>query len=666
MKTSAIGSGSGFTKTDLGGNLAFGTNLKLGPLANNGGPTLTQLPAGDSPLVDTGSNPASLSSDQRGAGFQRVIGALADIGSTEVLSLVVRNTTNSGLGSLRQTIFHADTHPGHDQITFDPTVFGVVPRTIVLTSDNFIHEETTISGPGASLLTIDGNTLRIFNTSFAPAGALISLSGMTLTGGEGSSGGAIIGDDEHLVLDSCVLTGNTATSGNGGAVFMGQTGVVNATKCSFTNNSAPNNGGAICAYRVVCQACTISGNSALIGGGVAVVSFSSTNVFSLFIDQCTISDNSAGLRGAGIALGGGFGAPTIRNSTISGNSTSNGGAISLNASAGTLIVQNCTITTNNASQTGGAIHIASGPIQLESCIMAQNSSPSGADLSFNTQSNVSANNTIVSVADDGQFLLVGTGNSTGTKAAPFNAKLGPLADNGGPTLTHRLLPGSPAIDAGNNKAGSVTDQRGYARVVGPAADIGAVEIQPPPCVVGKTVTINGGAAQRSRVTSVRIDFDQVVTLPANPSDAIELKRQSDNSVVVTEPVVANDTATHVTLVFLATSSESGSLADGRYTLTVFASKVLGEGGQLDGNCDGTGGDDFVLASATAPNPPTNIFRFFGDLDGDGDVDASNFLAFRDVFLGIMPYNAALDFDGSDSVDAADFLQFRNRFLLGGI
>src|SRR5262249_60190207 len=114
-----------------------------------------------------------------------------------------------------------------------------------------------------------------------------------------------------------------------------------------------------------------------------------------------------------------------------------------------------------------------------------------------------------------------------------------------------------------------------------------------------------------------------------------------------------NTATRVTLTFHGALSDLGSLEDGRYTLTVIASQVSNANGNLDGNGDGTAGDDYVLASDAAPNPPTNIFRFFGDLDGDGDADAANFLAFRDVFLGITPYNAALDFDGSGSVDAAD-------------
>src|SRR5262249_45018394 len=106
--------------------------------------------------------------------------------------------------------------------------------------------------------------------------------------------------------------------------------------------------------------------------------------------------------------------------------------------------------------------------------------------------------------------------------------------------------------------------------------------------------------------------------------------------------------------------------DGRYTLTIDATQVSNANGNLDGNNDGAGGDNYVLASDAAPNAPTNIFRFFGDINGDGDTDAANFIVFRDVFLGNTPYNAALDFNGSGSVDAADFLEFRDRYLLGSI
>jgi len=57
--------------------------------------------------------------------------------------------------------------------------------------------------------------------------------------------------------------------------------------------------------------------------------------------------------------------------------------------------------------------------------------------------------------------------------------LAPLADNGGPTLTHALLAGSPAIDAGDNFFALPTDQRGVARIAGPQTDIGAFELEQP-------------------------------------------------------------------------------------------------------------------------------------------------------------------------------------------
>src|SRR5262249_31808385 len=110
----------------------------------------------------------------------------------------------------------------------------------------------------------------------------------------------------------------------------------------------------------------------------------------------------------------------------------------------------------------------------------------------------------------------------------------------------------------------------------------------------------------------------------------------------------------------------GSLADGRYSLTIVASKVTVAGVPLDGNCDGIDGDDFVFAGPAAPNPPGGIFRFFGDADGNGDVNATDFLTFSDACVGFAPYDPAIDFDNSGSVDAADFLQFRGRYLLGGI
>jgi hypothetical protein len=187
-------------------------------------------------------------------------------------------------------------------------------------------------------------------------------------------------------------------------------------------------------------------------------------------------------------------------------------------------------------------------------------------------------------------------------------------------------------------------------------DIGAFELQRPPCLVGNTVTINAGAAQRSRVTSVKVDFDQIVTLPVNAADAFQLKRQNDGLLVALIANVTTDSATHVELTFAGALSEFGSLADGRYTLTVFAAKVTNSYGSLDGDCNSVGGDDFVLTSSGT----TGVFRLFGDGNGDGAVTSPDFAMFRSVFGVAGP---TFDFDNNGVVNSNDFAEFRKRFGL---
>jgi len=186
-------------------------------------------------------------------------------------------------------------------------------------------------------------------------------------------------------------------------------------------------------------------------------------------------------------------------------------------------------------------------------------------------------------------------------------------------------------------------------------NFGQTQTQPPRVA---NVIINNGDAQRSRVTQVRVDFDQLVTFTGSPEAAFQLKRQSDNAIVGLSAAVTNTTTTSVTLTFTGAVSEATSLADGRYTLTVLANQVANGPRQLDGNANGIAGDDYVLAAAGSP--PTGIFRLFGDADGDGDVDAADFGAFRAGFA--TPQAVAIfDADNDGDVDAADFGAFRMRF-----
>ncbi len=183
-----------------------------------------------------------------------------------------------------------------------------------------------------------------------------------------------------------------------------------------------------------------------------------------------------------------------------------------------------------------------------------------------------------------------------------------------------------------------------------------------PPVEVSSVIVSGGAVQRSRVTSLEVNFDQLVTLPVNPAAAFQLTRQSDGATVGLATTVNNSGAgTKVTLTFISGAVDSGSLADGRFTLRILANSVSNANGTLDGNASGTSqgspNDDYVVVGTPVGGP--KLFRLFGDSDGSGMIDAKDFVGFRIVFGSS---SAAFDFDNDGAVSANDFLQFRFRFL----
>ncbi|MBX7104101.1 MAG: hypothetical protein K1X57_08460 [Gemmataceae bacterium] len=647
---SAVGvPGVGGLIADATSNALVGQNFKLGALANNGGTTQTILPAFDSPVRDNGSNPAGLTLDQRGQ--PRISSARADIGAVELPpDFVVRNTADSGAGSLRQQIIDANTVVGSNTVTFDSAFFAS-PRTITLAGTPMtISENVTIAGPGASLATIDAAGL---SRALTISGGLnVTISDLTLTGGRDSGGAIIRSGNGTLTLNSMAITGNTVVPGAGSPIsVIGGSVVVNDS--TLTGNSGAFGGtiGVYPAGSLVLNRTTVSGNTAQFrGGGIYVMG-------TVSIANSTISGNQTVDKSVG--EGGGLclnltGSAAIRNSTISSNIAAGyGGGVAFIFGAGVLAVDNSTVA-NNSGKNGGGFGRASGNSTLagQSSIISSNSSSFGAP-------DISIGGT-VTLADCllGSSSGIGTLNALGTTSSLIGlpAKLGPLASNGGATLTHALLPGSPAINNGNNSGALVTDQRGgnFARVVGAKTDIGAFESELAPSVA--SVVINGGTSQRSRVTQIEVNFDQVVTFAGTPAGAFQLTRQLGGTTVGLSAVVANTTTTKVTLTFLAGSAvESKSLADGRYTLVIDNTKVSAGGKALDGNTDGNTGGNYTLVG----QPPNGLFRLFGDTDGNGTVDSADFLAFRLAFLSTSP---AFDFDGNGSVDSGDFLQFRLRFL----
>jgi hypothetical protein len=428
-----------------------------------------------------------------------------------------------------------------DTITFSVT------GTIILSSALLnLNSNMTIAGPGSSLLTIQRSTAA-GTPSFAiftPSAATVTISGVTITNGRNG-----IQNGGNLTLLRSVVTGNLGT---GGGISNGGTLTIDSS--SITNNTSTTNGGGI----FNTNALTIINSS--ISGNVAATSGSSGGngggIFhlgtSLNIINSTISGNRSG-DGIGGGANGGFGGglynintATLTNVTVSGNSTGGpndrpggGGGIS---NPGTLTLINCTIANNqtgtgapgaiNGYGTGGGV-ATGGTVTLKNTIAANNTVAGGADGPDLFGTFVSNDYNLIGSTAGATF----TGTTT-HNVLNQNPNLGPLANNGGLTLTHALLAGSPAIDAADNCVTQtahcgdpkipqlITDQRGVSRLVdGPDADttatvdIGAYETQGPLSSLSDA-TINED-------TQLLVGFD-----PGDTSTIASVTATSSNSIVV--------------------------------------------------------------------------------------------------------------------------------------
>jgi hypothetical protein len=387
--------------------------------------------------------------------------------------ILVTNTNDSGPGSLRAALAVAN-----DGDTIDATG---VSGTILLTRGELqISHSVTINGPGAGTLAVNGNgTFRVFE-NFASD---VTVSGITITNGFVLSFGGGISSDGGgtLTVTNSVISGNITGnpdlggSGGGGLYYAGG-GTLTVANSVISGNGTYGIGGGMRVedgVSVTITDSTISDNSVFIvnvlflgGGGI------SAGDALLIVMNSTISGNSAGL-GGGI-LTGGDAQLTVMNSTISGNvatSVPGGGGIYC---SGPVTVTNSTISGNSAEVgNGGAIHNF-GATQIEDTVL--NAGASGGTI-FNDGGTVTSLGYNLA-SDDGGGVLIGPGDQINT-----DPMLGPLQDNGGPTFTHALLPGSPAIDAGdpNFTPPPFFDQRGpgFDRVVNGRIDIGSFEVQGP-------------------------------------------------------------------------------------------------------------------------------------------------------------------------------------------
>ena len=226
----------------------------------------------------------------------------AGISPVWAATLTVTSTADSGPGSLRDTIAAAS--PGD---TIDFSVAGTITLTTGMLT---IGKNLTITGPGASSLTISGNnSSTVFSIS---AGTAVNISGLTVSNGNAGP------DDGGGILNSGTLT---------------------LTNVTISNNSAKGGGGIVNGGTLTLTNVTISNNSAEDGGGIF-------NFDTLTLTNVTISGNSATGNGGGIFSN--FGASTLTNVTISGNSAAGVGGGILNLVGADISLRN-TIVANSPS-----------------------------------------------------------------------------------------------------------------------------------------------------------------------------------------------------------------------------------------------------------------------------------------------------------------------------
>ena len=464
-----------------------------------------------------------LGADQRGASR---LTSNPDIGAfqTQASLLLVTTASDSAVHtgvSLRDAVTSAN-QDGAQGIASTISFAGTVNGNPITLSQGQIELKagtgtTTING--GNQITVDGGGVsRVF---LVDSGAQVVLTGLIIQhANPGSTIGGGIENLGTLTVNSVTLSHNTASYGGGIFNYGGTLTVGNST---FTGNSASVSGGGLdSSGTLTVTNTTFSTNSASYGGAIF------NNYETMTLINVIISGNSAAIFGGGI---GNYGSLTVTTSTISGNSatgsSSQGGGI-FNASTGTLTVNSSTLTGNssisqgggifnqgtvtlsnstiyaNTSGAGGGIDTLNGSLKsIVNTIVAGNSGSTGPDIYGPV---IAGNNNLVGNSANMTGLTNGTsGNLIGTSTSPLNPHLASLANNGGPTQTLALLPGSPAIDAGSNTGAPLTDQRGYLRISNNRIDIGAYEYEWPTthfAIVASTTTPKAGVAFNLTVTAL--------------------------------------------------------------------------------------------------------------------------------------------------------------------
>ena len=422
-------------------------------------------------------------------------------------TLTVTNSSDSisspATGSLRAALTSA--MPGD---TINIAVTGTITLAGPLPA---IAEDLTITGPGASSLTISGSPL---SGVFTISSGTVSISGLTIADANNQSApGGAISNGGALTVANVVFNQNDAISA-GGAIY--NTGTLTVSGSTFSNDRTigSSSGGAIWSSG------TLTVSNSIFSGNISSQAGSIENTGTLRISNSIFSGNSGSTNGGAILNSSGANTATVTDSFFLNNSVSTapqglaadftGGAIQNNG--GTLIVSNSTFVGNSAPAgeggaiangatltlsnntfvgntstggAGGAIVNSGGTLTLNNSILSGNGSGTGAGVD-QTGGTVDANyNVFYQNLDTGGDEGDCVNCSSNLGAINANPQLAPLGNYGGTTETMLPLPGSPTICAGSYSLATsgttqlTTDQRGFplaaANCSNSGVDIGAVQ-----------------------------------------------------------------------------------------------------------------------------------------------------------------------------------------------
>ncbi len=430
--------------------------------------------------------------------------------------------------SLREAVIAANDAAGADAITLPLGLYTLaidvtIDEDAAATGDLDITDDLTISGvyrTGTIIQACDGSAGlcsgldRLFEIS---AGVTAGLSEMTLQNGLSMTedGGAV---ENHGALTLTAVAVRTSSAVNGGGIWNHAAGTLTLNASQVGNNKATqspfstgggiqNEGTLTLTNSTVSENTSNSEGGGIFNSGAGVVTLTNSvvggnisnsgasgaihNDGTLSISNSTVANNTAGCEGGAIRSNDTL---TITGSTFSGNTAGCEAGAILND--GTANITNSTISGNAAAEEASALENV-GQMTLTNVTIADNSSPAGGGFVNNSDSATLTNVIIAgnTPADCAHFspIPVSSHNLDSDATCGFNAlsdhqgadpMLGPLANNGGPTMTHALLPGSEAIDVGDEVDCPLTDQRGRPRPPdgdnqgGPGCDIGAFEVQP--------------------------------------------------------------------------------------------------------------------------------------------------------------------------------------------